>query len=257
MIRKFITNLSKKPVRFVDAQLQRAAAWLRRYKFKIVAIFGMPLLLIGYHQYSVSVAVSHATAAVEGEAYGTFGVEVFTLATVLVGEAKGQPEEWPDMATAFFARVSDKRWANDVEHVAKEGCEIDAMCDRVPEYLTSDVGQQAIVFAREALRAYHAGEFRSTHQGHSWATPKAAEGHRYFEGLMVVAEGTGHQYFADKPIRPMPRPTCTKPAGSHAPCTSIRPKHRPAVSSTDHEQYRDEGIELAVLEALSSPTDEK
>ena len=249
---KYIKNLLQVPARWVDARLQGCAARLRRHRLKIAVIVGIPLLSIGYHQYSVNTAVHTATARVEAEAYGQFGVEVFTLATVLVGEAKGQPDEWPDMATAFLSRVDDPRWENSVERVAKHRCEIDALCDRVPEYLVSEIGQQAIQFAREVLTAYHDGEFVPTHTGHSWATPKAAEGHAYFEGLTVVAEGEGHMYFADAPTRPKPNPLrCGEQ--SLAPCTSIRPMPKP-VPSTGHEQYRDEGIELAIAQALATAT---
>lgn len=234
-------------LRWLDAKLMHAALWLRHNRLKIAAIVGLPILLIGYHQYTLNTAVakteaSFATAVAEAEAkaYGQFGVEVFTLATVLVGEAKGQPEEWPDMATAFFARVDDPRWANSVERVAKEGCEVVALCDDVPEYLTSDIGRKAIVFAREALTAYYASEFVPTHGGHSWATPKAAEGHRYFEGLDVVAEGSGHKYFDDRVL---------------APERSIRPKPKPVPSPRTNEQFLGEATQSAIALAIAEATE--
>lgn len=188
---------------------------LRRFVRNAVLLSMVPLSGWVYHQQAVKQAVIEATRATEAKAYGQFGVEVFTLATILVGEAKGQVEEWPDIASAFFARVDDPRWPSDIEHVAKQKCEIDALCDRVPEYLNSEIGQQAIVYAKEVLSAYYAGEFIPTHGGHSWATPKAAAGHAYFEGLEVVAEGIGHQYFGDKTL---------------APLHSIRPLSRPQSS---------------------------
>lgn len=230
------------PVKWLDAKLMYVALWLRRYRFRIAAIVGLPIMLIGYHQYTINTAVTSAVAEVEAEAYGPFGVEVFTLATVLVGEAKGQPEEWSDIATAFFARVDDPRWSNSVERVAKEGCEIDALCDRVPEYLTSEIGRKAIVFARGALTAYYAGEFAPTHGGHSWATPKAAEGHRYFESLDVVAEGSGHKYFGDRVL---------------APERSIRPRPKPAEvpSPRTNEQFLGEETRTAIALAIAEATE--
>lgn len=251
---KFVNNLSQDLKAKADAKIHTFASHLRRVLWKAVLILAIPMAGWLYHEHKAAEAISEAVAEAEARAYGQFGVEVFTLATVFVGEAKGQPKEWLDIASAFFARVDDPRWANTVERVAKERCEIDALCDRVPEYLTSEVGQQAILFAREVLTAYYTGTFVPTHPGHSWATPKAAEGHAYFEGLEVVAQGTGHQYFADAPMRPKPNPQrCGEQ--SLAPCTSIRPKPRPTVLSPETEQFFGDEIDAAVALALAEATE--
>jgi len=145
-------------------------------------------------------------------------IEIFYLAQALVGEAKGQPDEWETMTTAIFNRVDDDRWPDTLAGVllqldANGRCQIVAMCDVVPEDLTSEIGQAAVAHAQVALEQLAIGTYERAHSAHSWATPIAADGHAYFGGLCEVAEGSGHQYFADCPegvvavsLRPLARP---------------------------------------------------
>lgn len=149
----------------------------------------------------------------ESQTVSPFELQVMKLAEALYGEAKGHTDDWPHIATAIFNRVDDERWDNTLMGVLFTRCEIDALCDSLPEVLTSKVGSQALEFAAEALLAYEAGTFVHTHVGHSWATPAAADGHAYFAGLQPVMEASGHQYFADK---------------SFAPAVSVRPQARVA-----------------------------
>lgn len=134
---------------------------------------------------------------------GQFGVEVHTLAQMYVGEAKGQPEEWPDLFSAVLNRVDDTRFPGTIETVIKavspsgKSCEINAMCDVVMEVMTTQLGQSALLTAYSHLQEHYAGKFRRTHAGHSWATPAAATGHAYFESLVVVLKRSGHWYFGD------------------------------------------------------------
>lgn len=139
----------------------------------------------------------------ESQTVSPFELQVVKLAEAIYGEAKGHPDDWPHIATAIFNRVDDERWSDTVMGVLFARCEIDALCDSLPEVLTSTVGQQALQFAAEALAVYEDGTFVRTHTGHSWATPAAAEGHAYFEGLQQVMEASGHQYFADKSLAPV------------------------------------------------------
>lgn len=161
----------------------------------------------------------------------TIEYEIVKLAEALYGEAKGHQADWPYIASALFARTADDRWDNDIVNVvltprpSGKGCEIDAMCDTVVENLTTDVGKQALAFARTAVTAFHDGTFVPTHRGHSWATPKAAADHAYFESLAVVASSDGHDYFGDQPVRPTMRPDCL--TGCNAPAESVRPTKRP------------------------------
>ena len=130
-------------------------------------------------------------------------IEIYLFAQMLHGEAKGHENDWPHMASGTFNRVADGRWGNTVTEVLLKtrpngtGCEIDAMCDRVMENLMTEAGAKARAFAATVLDQYHSWEFEPTHSGHSWATPAAAEGHAYFEGLCEVAQASGHKYFGD------------------------------------------------------------
>jgi len=146
-------------------------------------------------------------------------IEVFYLAQALVGEAKGEPDEWETMTTAIFNRVDDDRWPDTLVGTLLQKdrngrCQIVAMCDAVPEDLTSEIGQAAVAHAQVALEQLAIGTYDRAHNAHSWATPIAADGHAYFGGLCQVAAGSGHQYFADCPAgmvvtspRPVARPT--------------------------------------------------
>jgi hypothetical protein len=163
----------------------------------------------------------------ESQTVSSFELEVVKLAEAIYGEAKGHTDDWPHIASAIFNRVDDERWADTVMGVLFSRCEIDALCDSLPEVLTSEVGQQALQFATQSLLGYENDTFVPTHSGHSWATPAAADGHAYFEGLQQVLEASGHQYFADKPL---------------APTVSLRPQARP-VAQLKHD------VMLALLEA--------
>jgi len=209
----------------------KAAATLTVFGITISAVW-----MTGGHVAAKQVAALEAQIASESVVVNPFEYETVLLAQALYGEARGHVPDWPHMATAVFARVGDPRWDSTVIDVLLtvrpngRGCEIDAMCDQQMEDLTSVVGQQALVHAATALAAYYDGTFVPTHSGHSWATPEAAAGHAYFEGLMPVAQASGHIYFADAPMRPQRRPDCL--AGC-APTTSPRPQPRPAQTDVD------------------------
>ncbi len=125
---------------------------------------------------------------------------------------------------------------------------MDAMCDSVMEDLLSDEGQLARSYAAKAMATFTSESWIPAHQGHSWATPAAADGHAYFESLRVVAEGEGHMYFADAPVRPRARPDSLE---GRAPETSPRPKARPNnLGQSEAETEESDKIEL-----LLSPLD--
>lgn len=180
----------------------------------------------------------------ESQTVSAFEYETVLLAEMLYGEGKGHLNDWPHMVSASFNRVEDRRWPDNIVGVLLKtrpngrGCEIDAMCDSLMENLTSERGQLALEYAAASLRDFYAGTFAFSHTGHSWATPAAAVGHDYFEGLVLVAEGTGHLYFADAPVRPRARPECLMGC---APKISIRPIARPTVPQ--------DPVLLALLEA--------
>lgn len=162
-----------------------------------------------------------AQAAIEAErakAYGEFGATVHAVAQMFVGEAKGQPEEWEQMFSAIVVRFESGRHGENIETTIKEcsdsgPCQINAMGDTVMEIMTSAVGQVALLEAERLVELYESGEWRPLNQAHSWATPKAAEGHKYFDGLRLVATYPGHNYYADR---------------NFAPLTSLRPEARPS-----------------------------
>ena len=145
-------------------------------------------------------------------------LEIFYLAQALYGEAKGQPDEWETMTTAVFNRV-DQTWtpATLIGTLLQKDrygrCQIVAMCDTVPEDLTSVIGQAAVAHAQVALEQHALGTYERTHVAHSWATPAAADSHSYFEDLRLIIEESGHQFFGDI---------------SYAPEVSLRPQARPA-----------------------------
>ena len=172
----------------------------------------------------------------ESQTVSQFEYEVVKLAEAYEGEAKGQPDEWvwdasaPAMPSAIVNRVNDERFPDTVLGVLLQplpsgnGLMINALGDHIPEDLSTTRGQQALAEAARALVAHYDGTFMSSHVGHSWATPEAADGHAYFEGLVQVAAGSGHVYFGDQ---------------SHAPSASLRPQARPA-----------DPILLALMEAI-------
>jgi len=204
-------------------------------------------LAYGYGQVTEQASSNRQTEIVLVEndwAVSSFELQVMYVAKALDGEARGHEAEWPHIMSAVFNRMNDPRWDDSLIGVLLTprpsgiGCEIDAMCDRHMENLSTNAGSIALAYAAEALQQYEAGEFQLTHQGHSWATPEAADGHAYFEGLTPVAKGTGHIYFADAPIRPKARPGTPS---NCAPTESIRPpKGRPVVQDP---------IILALMEA--------
>jgi len=169
----------------------------------------------------------------DSQTVSDFELQVMYVAKALDGEARGHEADWPHIMSAMFNRKEDARWDNTMIGVvltprpSGKGCEVDAMCDQLMEDLSTASGQAALAYASQALTEYAAGEFQLTHMGHSWATPAAAKGHAYFEGLTPVAEGTGHIYFADAPTRPKARPGTLSDC---APAESLRPpKGRPVV----------------------------
>ena len=170
---------------------------------------------------------------VNSQTVSEFELQVMYTAKALDGEARGHEADWPHIMSAVFNRMDDPRWDGSLIGVlltprpSGKGCEVDAMCDRLMENLSTMSGQAALTYATQALIERADGEFHLTHTGHSWATPAAAEGHVYFEGLTPVAKGTGHIYFADAPIRPKARPGTSS---NCAPTESARPPKGRAVA---------------------------
>jgi hypothetical protein len=175
----------------------------------------------------------NAQLVLEGRTVSLHELEVVYTAQAIEGEARGHEDDWALIMSAIVNRVHDTRWSDSLIGVllttrpSGEGCEIDAMCDRIMENLSSDTGFAALAFAERALTEIHTGDFVLATSAHSWATPAAADGHAYFEGLISVAEGSGHIYFADQQTRPKMRPDCLPDC---VPVGPTRPQMRPAPS---------------------------
>ncbi len=168
-------------------------------------------------------AVDQAVIHEQELAYGQFGAEVHMLAVLLVGEIGQHREEWIDVFSAVIGRVESPLFPDSIEEVVKQLrpnstlCQIDAMCDRKMELMVTDQGLAAIAFAHEQLTNYYNGTFVPSIKAHSWATPIAAEGHGYFECLVLVAKRQGHNYY-------------TGSCNPYAVMTSLRPKARPTAT---------------------------
>jgi hypothetical protein len=173
----------------------------------------------------------NAQLVLEGRTVSRHELEVVYTAQAIKGEASGHEDDWSLIMSAIVNRVHDTRWSDSLIDVlltippSGEGCEIVAMCDRIMENLSSDTGFAALAFAERALTQIHTGDFVLATSAHSWATPAAAAGHAYFEGLTAVAEGSGHIYFTDQQTRPQMRPDCLLDC---VPARPTRPQMRPA-----------------------------
>ena len=215
-------NLIKKTIKFTATLV-------------VVGIIAFGTYLLGQYQNQIQVEKLRDRMVVENQTVSKIELQVMYVAKMLDGEARNHTGDWPHIMSAVFNRMDDPRWANSLIGViltprpSGKGCEIDAMCDRFMEDLSTVSGVDALAYAAKALKQHAAEEFRLTHLGHSWATPAAAEGHDYFEGLIPVAKGTGHIYFADAPVRPNARPDTL---GGNPPTESPRPQARPADSIT-------------------------
>lgn len=194
-------------------------------KLVTLGFVGFGGFLLG--QYDQSTEITHLSKQLveEGRSVSPFEYQVVKLAEALDGEARGHRDDWPHIVTAVFNRTADARWADTPLGVLLEG-EIDALFDQHPENLNTEGGQAALVYAAAMLVSHEDGDFVPLHNAHSWATPEAAAGHAYFEGLDQIAAGSGHLYFTDKPTAPT------------APMVSLRPQARPV-----------DAIFLALLEA--------
>ena len=192
---------------------------------------------------------------------------IVKLAEAYCGEAKGQPDEWvwtdgqsaPLLPSAIYNRMEDKRWPVALTRVLLQpnskgtALQINALGDAVPENLLSEECAGTREAAARAVKAMVDGTFVPSTTAHSWATPKAAQDHAYFKSMEKVAEGSGHQYFADasglSTVRPKPRPACiaTNSCGGSelAPLESLRPKQRP-IQSTINDAV-DEALVQAML----------
>jgi hypothetical protein len=191
-----------------------------------VGFVGCGAFLLGQHDQSTEVDHLLDLLVKESQTVSQFEYEAVKLAETYEGEAKGQLDEWvwemsaPAMPSAIVNRVNDERFPDTVLGVllqplpSGKGLAINALGDHIPEDLSTKRGQLALLEAAQVLVAHYDGTFVPSHAGHSWATPKAAEGHSYFEGLDPVVAGSGHQYFADKSL------------ASTAPKVSLRPKAR-------------------------------
>lgn len=201
-----------------------------------VASVGFGCYLFGSYQSQEHINDLAYALEEERTTLSDFEVEIYLNAQALVGELGIRyRNEWDDMQSAVFGRVEDPRWPATVSEVLLErrpngtGCMVDAMCDEVIENLLSNAGQEARNYAAAALLQFQAGTFELKHNGHSWATSAAADGHAYFESLCQVVHATGHQYFGD----------C-----SYAPLTSLRPIARPG-------QNADKAILTAITIAMN------
>jgi len=176
------------------------------------AFVGFGGFLLG--QYDRSTEVDHLLDLLveESRSVSQFEYQAVKLAEALDGEARGHRDDWPHIVTAVFNRTADARWADTPLGVLLDG-EIDALFDQHPEDLSTEGGQAALAYAAAMLVSHQDDDFVPLHNAHSWATPDAADGHAYFEGLDQIAAGSGHQYFTDK---------------SSAPTESLRPQARPA-----------------------------
>jgi hypothetical protein len=213
-------NLIKKTIKFTATLV-------------VVGIIAFGTYLLGQYQNQIQVEKLRDRMVVENQTVSKIELQVMYVAKMLDGEARNHTGDWPHIMSAVFNRMDDPRWANSLIGViltprpSGKGCEIDAMCDRFMEDLSTVSGVDALAYAAKALKQHAAEEFRLTHLGHSWATPAAAEGHDYFEGLIPVAKGTGHIFFADVPDDTMVRPDVPR---DNAPTESLRPQARPADS---------------------------
>jgi len=127
--------------------------------------------------------------------------------------------EWELKFSAIYNRLEyDGWWTGDFVGLLTFGCdkglcEINGLPLVGPEALASDIGHEALAAAEDMVDALNYGPYEPLHPGHSWATPKAAATDSWFKTLCQVAEGPGHQYFADctlaplVSIAPQPRPT--------------------------------------------------
>jgi hypothetical protein len=187
-----------------------------------VGFVGYGAFLLGQHDQSSEVNHLLDLLVEESRSVSPFEYEAVKLAEALDGEARGHRDDWSHIVTAVFNRTADSRWADTPLGVLLDG-EIDALFDQYPEDLSTEGGQAALAYAAAMLVSHEDGDFVPLHTAHSWATPAAADGHAYFEGLDQIAAGSGHQYFTDKSV---------------APAVSLRPQARPA-----------DPILLALLEA--------
>jgi hypothetical protein len=207
------------------------------YTFVTISVLG----LVGYGGYLLGTESNphqaentalQITLTEERATLSDHEVHIYLNAQALLGELGTRYiDEWPHAQSVIFTRLTDPRWPMSIDEVLLEkrpngrGCMVDAMCDEVTENLLTDEGNIAREYAAIALAQFAADEFILTHSGHSWATPTAAAGHAYFEGLTPVAEGSGHLYFADAQTRPQARPDCLTGC---IPNPLTRPKARPA-----------------------------
>jgi len=218
--------------------------FIKKIKHPVVAaatfaLVGYSGFLIGEHKTQAQIEQLLDLISLESRTVSQFEYEAVKLAETYEGEAKGQPDEWvweasaPAMPSAILNCVNDERFPDTVLGVllqplsSGKALAINALGDHIPENLSTKRGQLALTEAARVLVAHYDGTFVPSHNGHSWATPAAAEGHDYFEGLIPVAKGTGHIYFADVPDDTMVRPDVPR---DNAPTESLRPQARPADS---------------------------
>lgn len=156
------------------------------------------------------------SVVVEGyDATVTRNVQVYLLAQALHGEAKGHPGEWETLVSAIVNRMNDKRWEpTDLVPILLYKCEIVALCDDVPEDLTSEGGQKAYLYAEQVVDRIVSGNYVPSHNAHSWATPAAAAKDKWFKKLCLVTSGSGHGFYKTCPpkihtatsLLPRPKP---------------------------------------------------
>ena len=109
------------------------------------------------------------------------------------------------VAGAIFTRIDDPRWPNNMLDVlylpnAGGGCQIVAMCDDVPEDLSSAVGREMFNHATYWWFLYHLGQFEDLSGGaHSFCPPGTCLKNEYFQNpkLAVYAKHKRHWFYGD------------------------------------------------------------